>query len=499
MRYVVGVDIGTSSTKAVLFNTEGRQVNRSAQPYALKVPEPGAAELDADEILQAVNRTVAEVTRGIERSQLVGVSFSAAMHMLLLVDAAGQPLTPVYTWADSRSLACVETVRSKDKTLYSRTGVAVHPMSPLVKLVWLQQSQPYLMARAARVVSIKEYVLYRWCGEWAVDISIAGATGLLNMRSLSWDTGALAIAGLQSSQLSALVPTSYQLRTQPQVARDCGVDVGTTVIIGANDGVLANLGVGALSPETAAITLGTSGAVRRGVRSPSVNPEAQLFCYALHETQWVVGGAVNTGGIALQWMRDRLFGETADFDTLTEMAAAIAPGAEGLIFHPYLLGERAPLWDTQARASFFGLGMHHSRGHLVRAAMEGVLYNLHQVFEALEHTSGHIEELRASGGFVRSPLWQQMLADIFERPIVVPAVVESSAFGAAVLALITLGEWPGPEEIATRSEIKARRYPIESNAKQYRHLRQMYNQLLRAFQPHYETLQQVPGSGGHTP
>ncbi len=512
MHYVIGVDIGTSSTKAVLFDSNGRQIGRSAEGYELRSPEPGAAEQDPNDILQACTRTVANVIRhsDIEPDDLVGIAFSAAMHTLLLLDEANQPLTPMFTWADNRSDRVVARVASQDAhsdpSLYQRTSLPIHPMSPVVKLVWLQQERPDIFAQAARIVSIKEYVLYHWCSEWVIDLSIASTTGFLNLESRTWDTEALKIAGIQASQLSALVPTTHRLQLTEKFAQKMNVSLDMPVIVGASDGVLSNLGVGAVSHGQAAITLGTSGAVRQVVSQPKTAKDAQLFCYALKEDLWVMGGAVNNGGIALQWTRDSLVPysvppdepclsrpepSVSTYERLTKMARDIEPGADGLIFHPHILGERAPLWNAQARGNFFGLGRHHTQAHLVRAVMEGVLYNMASVFAALETAGGKVDVLTASGGFAQSDLWQQMLADIFEREVVIPTVIESSALGAAVLALVAVGEWSDLSQVQACVEVARACQPIAKNVRRYQKILPIYGDLLTGFTKHYAVLQQA--------
>ena len=508
MKYIIGIDIGTSSTKTVAFATDGRQIARSAQGYPLNSPVPDSAEQDADKIFQAVIQTVAQAITegGLDPLQLLGLSFSTAMHTLLLLDAEHQPLMPLLTWADSRSDRLVLDIRAQDPDLYRRTSLPIHPMSPVVKLAWLSQEQPELFAKAARIVSIKEYVLHHLCDEWVVDLSVASTTGFLNLEKQVWDEGALQIAHIRPSQLSRIVPTNYQLSLQPDYAQRMNIAAGTPVIVGASDGVLANLGVGAIARKTAAITLGTSGAVRQVVEKPKTESKAQLFCYALTKSRWVMGGAVNNGGFTLQWARDSLvpYSVSPDkesemtvepsystYERLTEMARTIAPGSEGLIFHPHLLGERSPLWNAQARANFFGLGRNHNQAHLVRAVMEGVIYNLQSVFTALESAGGEVETLRASGGFALSDLWQQILADVFDRQILVPEVIESSAFGAAVIALVALGEWSTLEEVEGRVAIAHIRTPILENVKQYQKILPIYSNLLADLKHHYESLHQA--------
>lgn len=511
MGYVIGIDIGTSSTRAVIFDLEGTELGRRAQAYGLisEGLETGAAEQRAEEIAQAAIKTVAGVIRacGLDPRQIVALSLSAAMHTLLLVDAAGQPLTPLYTWADSRSASTAARIKIQDPQLYQRTGLPAHPLSPLVKLVWLRQHQPESFARLGRAVTIKEYVLHQWCGEWVIDLSMASTTGLFNFQTGTWDLQSLALAHIEPHQLSQIVPTTYCLTLGQAAAVATGLPTGTPVVVGASDGVLANLGVGAIAAETAAITLGTSGAVRQAVAQPKRDSQSQLFCYALTDQQWIMGGAVNNGGIVLQWVKDCLVPyvrdgslaesaaepavSAASYERLLEMAAAIAPGSEGLIFHPYLLGERSPLWNAQARGSFFGLGRQHTQAHLIRAVLEGVLYNLHQVFETLEQVNGSITSLRASGGFARSTLWSQMLADIFERPIEIPKIIESSAFGAAVLALVALGYWDSLEAVRERVAIAHCYQPIATHVNCYQRLLPVYRELLTALEPHYAALQRA--------
>ncbi|MFK8186034.1 MAG: gluconokinase [Phormidesmis sp.] len=531
MKYVIGVDIGTSSTKSVLFDTTGKQIARSAQSYALQSPAPGAAEQNPDDILQAATQTVSQVMEqsAIGADALIAISFSCAMHTLLLIDKANKPLTPLFTWADNRSDRYTHIAEQKAPTqraLYERTGIPAHPMSPAIKLIWLRHEYPDTFAQAARIVCIKEYVLWHWCHQWVIDQSMASTTGLLNIHTSQWDTDTLALTGIKKEQLSPIVPTTHALTLRNSYASKLCVGSKTPVIIGASDGVLANVGVGAIAADTAAITLGTSGAIRRVINHPKTAPDAQLFCYALTDTQWVMGGAVNNGGIALQWTRDRLVPDSmpaqaqdangsdlskspdespgkppgeSSYDRMNAMARSVPAGSDGLIFHPYLLGERSPLWNAKARASFFGLSREHSQAHLVRAVMEGVIYNLYTVFQALEQASGPIDKLRAAGGFARSGLWQQILADVFNRPIEIPAVIESSALGAAHLALVAVGEWENLDGVGAKGSIACDAttslakhcHPIPENVSRYQKILPVYASLSTAFTHHYEALQQA--------
>ncbi len=370
-------------------------------------------------------------------------------------------------------------------------------MSPLVKLLWLQQAMPAVWGRARRFVGIKEYVLARLCGSYVVDHSIASATGLFNLRERDWDVGALALAGLEPSRLSALVPTTHRLSLDDAACGLLGLDARTPIVVGANDGVLSNLGVGAIARGAVALTIGTSGAMRTVVDAPQTDPDGRTFCYVLTDDRWVVGGPVNNGGIVLRWVRDEFAAaetETAKrlgidpYDVLTHIAARVPAGAEGLLFHPFLAGERAPLWNPDLRGSFFGLAMHHRKEHMIRAVLEGVLMNLHTILPAVEALVGPTHVIKATGGFARSPMWRQMLADVFDREVVVPESIESSCFGAAMLGLYAVGELASLDDVAALIGSTHRHAPDPRAASAYARLAPIFESLPRQLTAQYEAI-----------
>jgi len=438
-----------------------------------------------------------------QAKSLIGLSFSTVMHSLIVVDDQGQPLTNSITWADRRSAPWVSKLRQQcdAHALYSRTGTPIHPMSPLVKLMWLRYEQPELFNRAAKFISIKEYILYRWFGTYMVDYSIANATGLFNMHTLDWDEEALDLAGVRIAQLSQLMPTTHVLSSMtPEVASQMGIAADVPVVIGASDGVLANLGVGAIAPDTVAITVGTSGAVRTMLASPQTDKQERLFCYALTAQHWVIGGATNNGGIALRWIRENLADTEVDtarllqkdaYDILTAIAATIPAGSNGLIFHPYLAGERSPIWGANARGSFFGLGLDHTKAHIIRAVLEGIVYNLHTISTALQTAVGPARSIRATGGFAHSVLWRQMLADVFNRTVIIPESNEGSCFGAAVLGLYALGRIPNLEQVFEMLSETHTHHPIAENAERYQKILPLYAQLSESFAPLYGNLAKI--------
>jgi len=307
--------------------------------------------------------------------------------------------------------------------------------------VWFAEREPATFAAARRWVGVKELVLARLTGRWAVDHSVASATGLLNLERLQWDPEALAVAGIEAAQLAQLVPTTERLALSTQAAGELGLDPGLPVIAGAGDGPLANLGVGAVRPGVAACSIGTSAALRLMVARPGVDPQRRAFCYALVPGRWVVGGAINNGGVVLKWAGEALapdLGPHAEPELLA-LAGEVPAGSEGLVMLPYLLSERAPHWSSLPRGAYVGLTRHHRRGHLVRAALEGVCLQLALVLVSMREAGNEVDEIRATGGFARSAVWRQMLADTLGMPVGFAAGHEGSAFGAALLGMQALG------------------------------------------------------------
>src|SRR3712207_51579 len=273
MAVYIGVDIGTTSTKTIAYGDGGRLLAEISEGYDLRSPHPGWAEQDPEEIFDAVLGTLSGVVEEVKtenHGEISGVSFSTAMHTLMGLDKDGRPLTASITYADNRATEQAARIREEmeGRAIHRRTGTPIHPMSPLSKLLWFRERNADTFNRAARWVSIKEYVFYRLFGEYVVDYSIASATGLFNLKNLNWDDGVLDLLELSEEKLSRPVPTTHVVEgLKPEYAERLGLDRGTPFVVGANDGVLANLGLGATEPGVVACSIGTSGAVREGVRS----------------------------------------------------------------------------------------------------------------------------------------------------------------------------------------------------------------------------------------
>ncbi|WP_223701324.1 gluconokinase [Sutcliffiella deserti] len=500
--FMLGVDIGTTSTKAVLFTKKGQLHSQYLVEYPLYTPELGAAEQDPEEIFQAVVSSIRGAIElgGIKPDDLSLVSFSAAMHSVIAVDENGKPLTKSITWADQRSDKWAKKVKEEwnGHEIYLRTGTPIHPMSPLSKLIWLKNDHPELFNKASKFIGIKEYVFHKLFGEYVVDYSIASATGMLNLKNLAWDEEALTLAGVSPKQLSTVVPTTHILpELKEDMARELGISSTVPFVIGANDGVLSNLGVNAVQPGVVALTIGTSGAIRTVTDRPVTDPKGRTFCYALTENHWVIGGPVNNGGMIMRWLRDELCqAEVAEalaagvdpYDIIIAKISEIKPGAEGVLFHPYLTGERAPLWNGNARGSFFGLGIHHKREHMMRAVLEGINLNLYTVLLALEEIIGIPDKIHATGGFARSEVWCQMLSNIFNQQVSIPESVESSCLGAAVLGLYALGEIDTFDVMADMVGSTKSYSPDKVEVEVYKELTPIFIRLSRLYQKEYDEL-----------
>ncbi|WP_445612422.1 gluconokinase [Geobacillus sp. YF-1] len=499
---VIGIDIGTTSTKAVVFGECGRVLASYAVDYPIIQPHPGFAEQDPEELFAAVIQAVGAVTirHRIRPEQVKAIGLSAAMHSIMALDESGRPLTRLLIWADNRSVAQAERLLKENNGLdiYRRTGTPIHPMSPLPKLLWLKEKQPDVFRQARWFVSVKDYVLYRLYGDYIADHSLASATGLFRLDTLDWDEDVLSFLGISRERLPRLVPTTYVLQgMKKEWADKMGISADVPVVIGASDGVLANIGVGAVLPGEAAITIGTSGAVRTIAAAPTTDEKGRTFCYALTPSYWVVGGPTNNGGILLRWLRDEFGAQEREvakklgidpYDLLTKYAERVAPGAEGLVFLPFLSGERAPYWNANARGTFFGLGLHHRREHLIRAVMEGVCFSIVSVALAIRDVTGPMTEIRVSGGFAKSPFWRQMLSDMLGKPLIVPQTHEASALGAAAVALHALGELPSLEMVKTWMDTTARHEPKEEHTLIYAELFDLYSRLYERLKEEFDII-----------
>jgi gluconokinase len=447
----IGVDLGTTNAKVIAFDLNGQAIARADAPIELFHDEPGAAEQDPAAIYAAVTDALARAaTQARQQGYSVErVGISAAMHSLLPLASDDTPLGRATIWMDVRAKAQAESLWSAPEgtAVYQRTGTPVHPMSPLVKLIWLRTERPDLFQKAARFVSVKEWIWHQWFGEWCVDAAIASATGLYNLRQATWDDGALHLTGISANRLSRLVPTTYVKRDvrEPKLL-NAGITRATAFAIGASDGVLANLGAGVIASDRMVLTIGTSLAVRTGTTLPVTDDASRAFCYVLNTDRFIVGGASNNGGIVLDWLYHKLlsgqFVSEPEGDRFSALiAAAAAVRADDLLFLPYVAGERAPIWEADASGVLLGMKLEHTKAHVMRAAVEGILFNAYWIASRLFERIVVPRQIVASGKVLEAEWIRQVAADLFGIPIRFQGTTDASAEGAAVIANIATGLW----------------------------------------------------------
>jgi gluconokinase len=440
MVYYLGIDVGTTSAKAVAFSTTGEVLASHSCSYKMYHPQPSWSEQDPEEVFEAVIHSTNKVIISLPSYKPMFVTFSSAMHGLLLLDREGQPLTNCIIWADNRAVDIADKLKESDwgKEIYHISGVPIHAMSPVCKLLWLKENERTLFDKAYKFISIKEYIYYKVFGEYLIDTSVASATGLLNLSTLIWDERILNFLDIKPSSLSEVVSTNtkriYNINAAAIKVPNWLMPDGTPFIIGSSDGALANIGTGAIEKNSMAISIGTSSAARVIVNRPETDKEMRTFCYHAADNNYITGGAGNNGAVVLEWLKNNLLETAESFTELFLRAEKTNAGSDGLLFIPYILGERAPIWNSKARGIFFGLNINHTKAHLVRACMEGVIYSVYSIAKILLERR-HITEIRASGGFAQSSLWLQMLADVCNIKVLVSDAVESAALGAVMLGL----------------------------------------------------------------
>jgi gluconokinase len=442
MKYIIGVDIGTTSVKSVAFDLNGKELSKKEITFPILNYHPSWSEQDPNTIFKAIIKSIKEtVVQGKENGELLAVSFSSAMHSVIAVDADGKNLTNSIIWADTRSYRYAQDLKGTKigHRIYMKTGTPIHPMSPLFKLMWMRDNMPEIFKKAKKYLSIKEFVFNKLFDRYVIDHSMASATGLFDIYNFDWYVESLKVAGITSEQLSSPVDTTYILKgLSEKYAKYMDIDVELPFVIGATDGCLANLGSGVMNSKTLAVTIGTSGAIRTTSREPLKDQKERIFNYILTKNFYVTGGSVNNGGIILKWFRDN-FSKSYTYSMMMDEISKIPAGSDSLIFLPYLLGERAPHWNAKSKGVFFGVGINHGKAHFMRSVIEGITYGLYDVGNSLEEKIGKMETIHASGGFARSVLWLQILADVFDKKVVTYQSTEGSAFGAFILGMKALG------------------------------------------------------------
>lgn len=481
-KIAIGVDIGTTQTKAVAFKEDGTVQASVYVRYPLIQETEGMAEQDVEQIFQAVITCIKEVVIKIQPFNISLISFSTAMHGIIVMDKNHQPMTRLMTWADNRAEKYAEELKDTafGKTIYENTGLPMHPMTPFHKIRWLKAEFPDIYQQAARFIGMKEYVFYRLFDQYITDISTASGTGFLNIHELNWDSLALNEMGITLEQLPALVTPTHQVTgLKEEWQKHLGLTAQTIFVLGGADGPLSNLGLGAIEQGTATLTVGTSGAVRYIVDQPKTHPQAETFCCVLDENHWVIGGATSNGAGIFDWACENLLKEIQTearlagknpYDAVMKLVKETPAGAKGLLFHPYLLGERAPLWNAEATGGFIGLKRNHDDTLMMRAVVEGICLNVKRILTELEELGGAVQEIRATGGFADSEVFKCVMADALGHQLSLTESIEASALGSVLLGWQSLGIIPDLETACKQVEIYEIVIPNNENQQIYQQI-----------------------------
>lgn len=468
MAYLLGIDIGTSGTKTLLIDESGKVLASATDTYPLSTPKPLWAEQDPADWWRATISSIRTVlsTSGANPAEIKGIGLTGQMHGAVFLDERHQVLRPSILWCDQRTGAECEWITEtigRDKVV-ELTSNPVLTGFTAGKIVWLRNNEPEVYAKVRKVLLPKDYIRFRLTGEFATEVSDASGTSLFNVTKRRWADEMLDGAGIPRDWM----PKAYESpeitgRITEETAGLTGLKAGTPVVGGGGDQAAGAVGNGVVETGIISSTVGTSGVVFAFADKPVVDPGLRVhtFCHAV-PGKWHVMGVMLSAGGSLRWYRDTFAqAETAEakasggevYDTLSAQVAGVEPGCEGLIFLPYLTGERTPYPDPNARGVFFGITLRHDKPHFVRAVYEGVAYGLRDSFEILGEMQVPISQVRASGGGARSAVWRQIQADITGREHVLINVDEGPAFGAALLASVGTGVYPSVET-ACRSTIK---------------------------------------------
>ncbi|HLS73074.1 MAG TPA: gluconokinase [Actinomycetaceae bacterium] len=445
MGLVIGIDVGTTTAKVIAVDPASSWHVAAYREYRLAEPHPRWQVQDPSMVLGAVDEALAEVVTACGDRPVSAIGVGSAMHGLIGLDEDLRPITDIITWADTRAHAEAAELRAQGRAreLLHLSGTPVHPMSPMTKLMWYARNDRATAERAHRWAGLKDLVLLHLTGRLVTELSTASASGLLDLGSRTWADSTLELAGARREQLPEVLSTTALLELSPQAAERVGLPAGIPVNAGATDGPLGNLGTGAIEPGIAGLSMGTSGAVRTVVPEPRLDEGGRLFCYALTDDDWVVGAAISNGGVVARWAGDVYApdvpaGPQRDVEVLG-MAAQVPPGSDGLVMLPYLLGERAPLWDPDLTGAFLGVRHAHTRSHFIRAAIEGVALQMASIVDVLDSVTP-VTEVRCTGGVFRSDLWLTIMAASIGRPLVPTDDAEGSALGSAILAMYATGQ-----------------------------------------------------------
>jgi xylulokinase len=480
MATLIGVDVGTSGTRALAVTTGGELVAEANRPHDLLTPRPGWTEQDPGQWWEAAKAVLAEVAA--KSDDVVGLGLTGQMHGSVFLDSAGEVIRPALLWNDQRTAAeCDEiTARVGAERLLELAGNPALTGFQAPKILWLARHEPDAYARVASVLLPKDYVRLMLTGERATDASDAAGTLLLDVRARDWSGDILDALEIPREWMPAVHEGPEVTGTlRDGLAAELGLPARLPVAAGGGDNAAAAVGVGVVREGALSTSIGTSGVIfaHRDAFSPDPSGRVHAFCHAVPGAWHLMSVTLSAGG-SLSWWRDQA---GADFDTLVGEAEAVEPGSEGLVFLPYLTGERTPHLDPHARGAFVGLTVRHGRRHLTRAVMEGVAFSMRDGLEIMRGLGTPDDDVRAVGGGARSPLWLALQADVYGRPVRRTVVDEGPAYGAALLGGVAAGAFADVGEASERVRLRAEvTEPDPERAKRYDELYEVYTSLYPA-------------------
>jgi xylulokinase len=481
----LGMDVGTGGTRAVLINEQGQVVASAASEHApFRSSHPGWAEQDPEDWWRAAQAAIRDVLAisGIAASDIAAIGLTGQMHGAVMLDADGYVLRPSLIWCDQRTDPQCDWLHERigRKRLIELTCNPALPNFTLTKLLWVRDNEPEIFARIAHVLCPKDYVRFRLTGSYAMDVQEASGTLLLDVTHRRWSSEVAQIAGIDEAWLPQLFESQeICAHISSDASGLTGLVAGTPVVAGAGDQGAGAVGMGILQPGSVSATIGTSGVVFAATATPTKDPLGRLhtFCHAVPE-RWHVMGVTQAAGLSLRWLRD-VVAPDLSYDALTAEAAQVPAGSDGLVWAPYLLGERTPHLDSKATAAFYGITASHTRGHLVRSVLEGVAYSLKDTFTLFSELGIPVKGVRLGGGGARGPLWRSIQASIYGYASDVLVAEEGAAFGAALLAGVGAGAWPDTDAacavaIRVAEQIAPDAASVQSYADGYKVYRRLY-------------------------
>jgi xylulokinase len=489
MKALLGIDLGTSSVKVVVSSMKGAVEGLGNAEYPILTPQPGYAEQNATDWWNATVTAVRQALPQAPAAEIQAIGFSGQMHGFVAMSADRQPQRPAIIWADQRSAALLPEIQERIGTELLATSCGTAPAAGFLisTLYWLQKHEPASLERIATLLMPKDYVRFRLTNELGTDQSDAAATGVFNVAARVWADEVINRLGFPRSIFPAVHPSAHIVGSLCHAAaKELGLPSGIPVSAGCADQPAQAVGNGLIDPPRGSVTVGTGGQVFAPLATPIFDSQLRLhtFCHA-PETRWYLLGAMLSAGMALRWLRQTLGSERWSYAELDKIAAEVEPGAEGLVFLPYLVGERSPLMDPRAKGAFVGLTLRHGPGHMVRALLEGVAFAMRQIIDVMVNCGAPLDRLVASGNGLASPLWRQMVADVLNRPLYRGRdkhASERAGVGAALIAGVAIGAidgYSGAQQFAPKFDAETAPSPrhAELYEAHYRRFLDLYPQL----------------------